>query len=276
MRSIAVIAVLMLAALSSPARAQQTRDYMLSFQPSGTFFLLDYYGTGAQLTLEHRTQLYNASNDVTVAAAVVPAYPLGEAYARADLRILFIGLGATLAYRSVWRSLEFEPDPNGYCLRCDREGRREVDPFFGKSPGTDHWPYAEARASLYLPFNEHVVAVSTVAARYEGRKDRTFDWFYTSVYDRGVFGRWETQLFFKHRDWGGIGPYAQLLYLPRGDKHDSQWALGFNAVTRMGLLRKDDLVFLTFLTRPGDSSYGQHSYYSPIRALLIYRMQLTL
>lgn len=261
---------------SGLARAQQPRDYMLSFQPPGTSLLIDYYGTGAQLTLENRTRIYGDSNDLTLGAALVPAYPLGEMHARADLRILFIGIGATLAYRTVWRNLQFEADPDGYCLRCDREGRREVDGLLDDALGTDHWGWGEVRGSLYAPFNEYLVGVSTAALRYEGRSDRTFDWFYTSVYDHGLLGRWETQLFFKHPDWGGIGPFVQLLVLPRGEEHEDQWAFGFNAVTRLDLLRSDDLLFITFLTRPGDPSYGQHSYYSPIRALLIYRVSLTL
>lgn len=262
--------------VAGAARAEQTRDYMLSFQPPGTFLLLDYYGTGAQLTLENRTRIYGDNNDLTLGAALIPAYPLGEVYARADLRILFLGIGATVAYRTVWRNLQFDKDPNGYCLRCDRVGRRELDGLLDDAPGTDHWGWGEVRASLYAPFNEYLVGVSTGALRYEDRSDRTFDWFYTSVYDRGVLGRWETQLFFKHPDWGGIGPFVQLLVLPRGEEHEDQWAFGFNAVTRLDLLRSDDLLFITFLTRPGDASYGQHSYYSPIRALLIYRMQLEL
>jgi hypothetical protein len=117
---------------------------------------------------------------------------------------------------------------------------------------------------------------STGAARYEGRRDRSFDWLYTSIYDRGVLGRRETLLFFKDRRLGGIGPYLQLLYLPRGDRHEAQWAIGFNAVTRLGILSRNDLLFLTFLTRPGDPAYGQHNYFAPIRALLIYRMILEL
>lgn len=266
----------LLALCGAPARAQQTRDYMLGFDPAGTFLLIDYYGTGGMLTLEHRVPIYGSANELTVGAALVPAYPLGEAFARADLRILFFGIGTTVAYRSVWRSLQFDADPDGYCLRCDRASRREVDGFLDRTPGSDDWPYAEVRASLFGPFNEHFVGMTTAAVRYEGRDDRTFDWFYTSVYDRGLLGRWETQFYFKHRDLGGIGPYAQLLVLPRGEAHESQWAFGFNAVTRLGLLRKDDLLFITFLARPGDDAFGQHSYFSPIRALAIYRIRLTL
>jgi hypothetical protein len=272
----ALLACVGLACMSVPARAQQTRDYMLGFEPGGTFLVIDYFGTGGLLSLEHRVPIYGSANELTLGATLAPAYPLGEAYARADLRILFFGIGTTVAYRSVWRDLQFEPDPDGYCLRCDRQGRRAVDSLFERSPGSDAWPYAELRASLFGPFNEYFVGMSSAAVRYEGRDDRTFDWFYTSVYDRGVLGRWETQFYFKHRDWGGIGPYAQLLVLPRGGEHEAQWAFGFNAVTRLGLLRRDDLLFITVLARPGDDSYGQHSYFAPIRALAIYRVRLTL
>jgi hypothetical protein len=64
--------------------------------------------------------------------------------------------------------------------------------------------------------------------------------------------------------------------LPRAGKHDTEFAAGFNAVTRLGLLERNDLLFLTFLMRPGDNQYGQHSYYLPIRALIIYRAVFSL
>jgi hypothetical protein len=66
------------------------------------------------------------------------------------------------------------------------------------------------------------------------------------------------------------------MWLPRAGKHETEVAWGFNAVTRLGLIERNDLLFATFLIRPGDGSYGQHAYYSPVRALLIYRMQLDL
>jgi hypothetical protein len=274
------LAVLLACVCALSARAvlaDQPRDYMLDFQPTGTFVLADYYGTGGLLTLEHRARIYGSSNDITVAGGLVPAYPLGEAFARADLRILFLGIGVTAAYRTVWRDLKFEPGDHGeYCKNCDREARRKMDPLFGKSPGSEAFGWGEARATLYFPFNEHVIGTTTGALRYEGRDDRSYDWFYTSVYDGGVIGRWEAQLFLKDRDWGGIGPYVQLLSLPRAGEHDAQWAFGFNAVTRLGLLHADDLLFLTFLIRPGDGIYGQHNYFSPIRSLLIYRMSFQL
>ncbi|MFI5306884.1 MAG: hypothetical protein ACHQ53_06020 [Polyangiales bacterium] len=271
-----VVAALAVLACAGHTRADQRRDFMLAIQPTGTFFVADYFGTGAQLTLEHRLQVYGSANDLTVAAAAVPAYPEGDAFARADLRVLFLNFGATIAYRAVWRDLVFDAGKDSYCVRCDRGARRGMAPLFGRTPGTERFPYGEGRVSLLLPFNEYFVGQTTLAARYEGRKDRSFDWYYTSVYDRGELTRFEAELFLKHPRWGGIGPYLQLLELPRAGHHFAQWAFGFNAVTRLGLLPRNDLLFLTFLIRPGDALYGQQSYYAPIRALLVYRMILEL
>ena len=245
---------------------------MLDLQPHGTFALVDYFGTGGMLSLEHRARLYGNANDLTAGTTLVTAYPLAETTARLDLRMLFLSVGATLGYRNVWRDLRFAPGDDSYCARCARGDRRERDSLLERTPGSDAFPWAEVRASLLFPFNQYFVMSSTGALRHEDRRDRTYDWFYTSVYDRGVLGRFDTQMFFKHPDWGGIGPYLQLLVLPRAGEHEAQWAIGFNAVTRLGLLPRNDLLFLTFLIRPGDPVYGQHAYFSPVRALLIYRM----
>lgn len=271
---IAAVAVLTLSLRSATARADQPQDYMLTFQPDGGWLMIDYFGTGSQITLEHRQQIYGTANDLTVSGTVVGTYPLGETYAKADLRLLFLSIGATAAYRAVWRDLSFEAGEDSYCVECDRGARRNRDKLFGETPGTDQFGWFEGRANLYFPFNEHVIFIATGALRYEGRRDRSYDWFYTSIYDEGLLYRFETQLFLKHPDWGGIGPYTQLLELPRAGRHESQWAFGFNATTRLGLMARNDLLFLTFLIRPGDEYYGQHNYFAPVRALLVYRMAL--
>lgn len=273
---IALVVALVAGLGSVTARADQPHDFMLDVQPSGTWLVLDYFGTGGQITLEHRTPVYGSANDVTLSAGLIPTFPLGEAFARADLRLLVLNLSATVSYRSVWRDLRFERGTDSYCKDCDRASRRERDPLFDSTATSDAFPSAEVEASLLLPFNDHVVMQSSAAARYEGRADRSFDWFYTSIYDSGVLGRFETSIFLKHRDWGGIGPYLQLLLLPRDGKHEAQFAAGFNAVTRLGLITRNDLLFLTFLIRPGDDIFGQHDYFMPVRALLIYRMMLEL
>ena len=263
--------------LGSSAVAQQRQDFMFDVQREGLFAIADYFGSGAQLTLEHRVNMFGRANTLTSAASVLMSYPAGEVTVRSDLRILFLQLGVSLTYRSLWRNLSFEPGPDGaYCSGCDRESRRERDPLFGSGPDTDHFGIAEARATLLLPFNDHLILTSTAAVRHEGRRDRSYDWFFTHVHDGGVIGRWEATAFLVHRDWGGAGPYLQFMSLPQGDKHIGRFAYGFNAVTRLGLVKRDDLVFVTVLVRPGDNTYGQHAYYSPVRALIVYRMMLEL
>lgn len=262
---------------ASRAHADQPRDYMLTFQPAGSFAYVDYFGTGGMFTLEQRRPIFGNSNELTLGASLIPAFPLGEAHARADIRILFLSIGGSLAYRTVWRDLVFEPGDDGeYCQDCDRKSRRAMDPLFESTTGSTTYPIAEARATIYLPFNEHLIALASGALRHEGRTDRSFDWYYTSIYDSGLMRRLEFQAFVKHPSFGGIGPYVQLLVLPRDGKLVEQWAGGFNLAFRVGILPRNDLIYWTVLLRPGDGRFGQQSYYSPVRSLLIYRMILDL
>jgi hypothetical protein len=276
LRSVLAMVSLGVALSAATARGDQRRDFMLDIQPPGTFAIVDYFGVGGQLTLAHRMPIYGSSNDLTLSASVLPSYSLGEATVRGDLRILFVNFGASVSYRSVWRELTFEAGEDTYCVECDRAARRKLDPLFGRAPGSDDFLTAEGEASVLLPFNEHVVMQSLVAVRYEDRHDRSFDWFYASIYDKGIVGRWETSLFIKDRGWGGIGPHVQLLMLPREGEHVAQWAAGFDAVARLGLISRNDLLYFTFLMRPGDGTYGDHPFYMPVRSLLVYRMILEL
>jgi hypothetical protein len=264
--------------VASTAHADQRRDYMLEeLGPPGNFLLLDYFGTGGQVGIEHRGSIFGKVNDYSLNTSALVGYPVGQVTASAALRVLFLRFGGSIGYRTVWRNLSFEAGKDGeYCVKCDRGARRDRDPILGKGPDTDNFFMAEGTVSIFAPFNEWVVFTSQLAARYEGLRPRSYDWFFTNVHDPGLITRSETLLFFKHRDWGGFAPYLQVMWLPRGGKHDTEVAWGFNAVTRLGLIEKNDLLFATFLIRPGDGSYGQHSYYSPVRALLIYRMQLDL
>jgi hypothetical protein len=272
-----VVLSLSVLAWANAARADQRRDFMLEGDQVGNRLLLDYFGTGGQLTLEHRGSIYGSANSYSANVATLLGYPLGQVTTSLSLRVLFLEFGVMAGYRAVWRNLSFEPGADGnYCANCDRAARRHQDPVLASGPDTDRYGLAEARVQLYAPFNDSFVLTSLLAADYQGLRPRSYDWFYTDVHDPGVITRWETLAFFKHPKWGGIGPYFQLLVLPRAGHHESEFAYGFNAVTRLGLIDRNDLVFLTFLIRPTDPYYGEHSYFAPVRALIIYRLMLSL
>lgn len=250
---------------------------MFALPVPGTVLLVDYFGSGGQVGLQHTHNIYGAANTLRLTGSAITSYPMAQVEGRVDLRLLALELTLAGGHRSVWRNLDFAPGENGaYCTGCDRAGRRRKDPLLEKTDSTDRFAFAEARAALYLPLNDHVIATGLYGFRYEDRKPRSFDWINSDVHDGGWHQRFEANLFFKHRDFGAIAPYVQLLRLRRQGRLVDGWAGGFNIVTRPGIVRHDDILLLTFLIRPGDRYYGQHSMYSPVRALLIYRMQITL
>jgi hypothetical protein len=274
---VGLVVALGLCAAPTPSRADQRRDYMLTGLPAGDRLLLDYLGTGARLSIEHRRNIYGRSNDYTLGVNTLFTYPLTQVEATASVRALWFELGVAAGYRVLWKNLRFEPGENGeYCRECDRAARRHSDPLFGSGSSTDDFPFAEARLQLYAPFNEHFVFTSLFAMRYEGLAARSYDWFFTTVHDPGWMPRWEAIAMFKHRDFGAIGPYLMVSSIPRAGGHDNEFAFGFNAMTRLGLIDRNDMLFITALMRPGDGLYGVHSYFAPVRALIVYRVTLSL
>jgi hypothetical protein len=250
---------------------------MLTSLPAGNRLMLDYLGTGARISLEHRRNIYGRSNDYTLGVNTLFAYPLGQVEATASVRALWFELGVAAGHRVLWKNLSFEPGEGGaYCRDCDRPARRQRDPLLGSGSGTDDFPFAEARFQLYAPFNEHLVVTSLFAMRYEGLAPRSYDWLLTTVHDPGWLPRWEASAMFKHRNLGAIGPYLMVTAIPRAGRHDTEFAFGFNAMTRLGLIDRNDMLFITMLMRPGDGMYGVHSYFAPVRALIVYRVTLSL
>lgn len=268
---------LLLGLVAGVARAEQPRDWMLDGGASGNRVFLDYFGTGAQATLEHRGDIYGDSNSYAFNVSSLLGFSGGQLQATGSLRVLFFEFSGTVGYRSLWRNLSFEPGDDGeYCKDCDRAARRAKDQLWTNEADTDDYPYADGTAALYLPLNDAMVFASTFTAHYEDSRPRSYDQYYMNLHDGGVMWISETNLFFRHRNWGAISPYVQVLSLPRDGRHVTEVALGFNAVTRLGLVRQNDALFLTVLMRPSDEYYGQHAYYLPVRALLIYRLVLDL
>src|SRR5215510_451318 len=129
LRPIAFLGWVAMAVLASPVRADQPRDWMLRESRLGTQLMVDYFGTGGQLTLEHRGPIYGGANDYAVNVATLVGYPLAQVTTSASMRIVFLEIEATLGYRGLWRNLSFQPGPNGeYCVKCDQPSRRHLDP----------------------------------------------------------------------------------------------------------------------------------------------------
>ena len=268
---------LLLLATSTSAKASDPRDAMFSIPDDGTQLLVDYFLTGAQLSIRHNRNLFGKANSLRLTGSGVLSYPLGQAEGRIDLRALAFEFSVSAGYRSVFRSLTFDAGKDGeYCADCSRRARRRLDPLLSASPSTSAFAFAEGRINLLLPFNDFLVGTAHWALRYEGRQPRSYDWVHTDIHDGGLFQRFEASLFAKHRDYGAIAPYVQMLRLRQGDRLRTAWAVGLNMVTRPGIVRHDDVLLITLLVRPSDPFYGQHSYFAPIRALVAYRLQFLL
>lgn len=255
----------------SEARAEQRADYMLTYQRPGLFVHNDFFGTGLQTTLEHRKWIYGNANTLTSSLQSRVTYPLGELNLQSEIRILFFSIGAQLGYRYVWRNIHFAPDES-----ISRGRRRERDALFAGSTNSNIFPFVQGHASFIAPLNDHLLFFTIGTLRWEGNQDRSFDWLYTVTHDRGFLGVWEAMLLVKGRELGGIGPYVQWLSYPLDDRRRSQWSFGLTGARRLGLLKRNDLIFLTFLVRPGDDDFGQHAYFMPVRGLLTYRFTFEL
>jgi hypothetical protein len=277
MRGVLSLVLGLLVFLPVSARADQARDWPLNSTPWGNYAYVDYLGAGAQLTLERRMPFYQGANALTVNASTLVGQYFGQAQVGASFRVVILEVFGNAGYRALWRNLAFEPGDNGsYCKDCDRPARRDADPIFDPTSGHAKYPYLEAGAGLYLPLNDNMILASSFMVRWEDSPDRSFDQLYANLHDGGLLYASETTMFFKHKDWGAIGPYLQVLSLPRQDRHETQVAAGFNLLTRVGLIQRNDVFIASMLFRPGDDSYGLHWYYMPARLIVSYRMAFPL
>jgi hypothetical protein len=258
------------------AHADQARDWMISAPPNGTFANVDMVLPGAQLGMEHRAPVYGMTNQVTLRANALFTLPFYETQADAELRLVVLTLGASAGYHGDLTHMEFAPDES-----IDRGQRRKR--FVNGAYDTDSWAYGEGRATLSLPINDYVLFNAINYLRVDnGMSERTFDWRNGIVRDGGTLFKSDIMVFFKHRDWGGIGPLVQVLNYELGSNRFTQINYGFQLVTRPGFMRRNDILFLQVLFNPGSTfgtyddsaGYGNHLIFSPIAFTLAYRMVL--
>ena len=260
----------------SAARAEQARDWMISAPADGTFANVDVVLPGAQLGIEHRVPIYGAVNQLTLRANALYTIPFYEPQADVELRIVVLTLGASGGYHGDLSHMQFAPGENS-----DRHQRRLR--FVDGHYDTDSWAYGEGRATLSLPFNDHLLFNAINTLRVDpGMSERTFDWRMGVVRDGGVMLKSDIMLFVKDRDWGAIGPMVQLLNFDFGRRNFTQLNYGFQIVARPGFVRRNDIFFLQMLFNPGSTfgtydnsgGYGNHLLFSPIAFTAAYRIVL--
>lgn len=248
---------------------------MVAAQPAGTYVNLDIVFPGVQAMLEHRRQFYGQANELSLKASVLSTIVFMESQIDADLRLVVLSLGASAGIRDVFHNIAF---PQG--ARVDSAARRQVD--FGGSYTNAFSAFGEARATLSLPINDQLVFLSVNGLRFEGGEDRTFDWRLGIVRDAGMLFRSDTTVFYKHRNFGAIGPQVQILTYALDGLRNTQINYGFTFTSRPGFRARNDIVFLSVLFgiggtvngMPTADYYGNHIFKIPVTFQLAYRAVL--
>ena len=263
--------------LSGAAAAEQPRDYFLNAPRAGTFAHLDAYTVGVQASLENRADLEQGMSMLHTRLSGIASYPYVDGSANVDIRVFLLTLGASVGYRNVHRNHTFVP---GEDRSRDARNDRESDDNFD-SQGFGHY---EGRARLVIPLDSFFM-INTGTLRVEDREDNSFDWFHATVHDSGLVGKYEATLFYRHRDFGAVGPYFRYINFERTDDAGGQSRKGEVQIggvigTRPGLITprggNTDLALLQVVASPGDEIFGLHGYRVPLYILGVYRATLSL
>jgi hypothetical protein len=268
---------LTLLVLPLTAAAEQHQDWLLSGTPDpGTFVNLDVAFGGVQAGLEHRIDMYGKANQLTLRGSALAALPYGNAQLDADLRLVILFLGTSIGAQDVWRNQTFAPrDSLTRSVRLRRENAGQFD--------SDTHAFWEGRAQLVLPFNDYLLFNNVSSYRITGAPERTFDHQIGVVHD-GNYLRSDFQLWIKHPEVGGIAPLFQLLNFPLDGVRHTQLNVGFIALSRAALVRRDDFVVFQMLFHAGSALggydnrevYGLALLRAPITLTLAYRSVISL
>jgi hypothetical protein len=251
---------------------------MVAAQPGGTYANVDVIFPGVQAQLEHRMPIYGQANELNLRLNALPTLVFYETQFDADVRLVILSLGGSVGFRETFHALEFPAGtpPQGYDAQARRD--REFAGDFTKSFSG----FGEGRATLSLPFNDNLVFVSVNALRYEGGRDRVFDWRLGIMRDAGMLLRSDTTLFFKGRSWGAFGPRVQVLNYNLDHQSNTQVNYGFTFTTRPGFRRRNDILFISLLLGAGGTvngvptqeMYGNHLFKIPGIFEIAYRTVL--
>ncbi len=258
------------------AKAELPRDYFLNPPAPGNYAHLDAYTVGSQLSLENRSDLEPGMSMLQTRASGILSLPYADGSMNIDARVFLFTFGASAGYRRVYRNLSFASGQSRTgAARRDRESAGEFD--------AQGFGYGEGRVRLVVPL-DFMFLLNTFTRRYEDRQDDTFDWFHANIHDGGWLNKDEATLFFRHRDFGAIGPYVRWMNIPKDGTRKNELHVGFVYGTRPGLVsprhHNSDLFLLQVVGKPGgsflDQEYGLHGYHVPLYILAVYRATLSL
>ncbi len=262
---------------AASARAELPRDYFLDAPAAGTYSMSDVYNVGAQQSLENRAHLEEGMSMLTTRLSGIASYPYADGSINLDARVFLFTLGGSAGYRHVYRNHTFEPDKDSnHDARNDRESDGDFD--------SQGYAYGEGRLRMVIPLDPFFL-ISTNTLRWEDADDNSFDWLHANKHDGGRLFKSEATLFFRHRDLGGIGPYARYMNVPRTKSdgtHDRRDELHYGLVfgTRPGWVRprggNADLFLLQLVFKFGDEDFGLHPYRLPVYPLAVYRVVMKL
>lgn len=286
-------------ALLAPARAdaQRQKDMPLYPTKAGNFVMLDAIVLGAQASYENRTDLEEGMSKITTRVSGLVSTPFAEASLNVDVNVFLWSFGASVAYQSLYHNHQGlrtradgteVPDNDANTL----DSRVDADRAFRKGDlpkgfsDSQTFPWAEGRVQLAVPmleatgspsFMPPLLFLNKATVRWEDRDPATFDWFHVTPHDAGVLLKYEGTLFYRHRDFGAIGPSLRYLNLPRDGSRENELHYGFTLVTSPGWQKSDIILFQTMFDF-GNDKFGQHPYQElisesvpPIHILAVYR-----
>ncbi|MFO0572302.1 MAG: hypothetical protein U0263_42170 [Polyangiaceae bacterium] len=239
------------------------------------YSMSDAYNVGAQQSLEHRMHLEEGMSMLTTRISGIASYPYADGSINVDARLMLFTLGGSAGYRQVYRNQTFAP---GADRSRDARIEREKDGNFD----SQGYAYGEGRFRMVVPLDP-LFLVATGTLRYEDCEDNSFDWYHAFVHDHGLMEKAEGTLFYRHRDFGAIGPYLRFMNVPRmssdgESKRANELNYGFVYGTRPGLVRprggNSDLLLVQMVVKFGDKDFGLHPYHLPAYPLVVYRAVL--
>lgn len=268
---------------SNEAAARRPLDRYVRPQPGGTHLrLFGFFGPGLRAILESYIPIEEDMSELRLQAWGDVNYGYTQISGHADFRFFLLGFGGSIGYRDEWRTLQFQPGANGLDHGEDRlnnQLRRDKETD-GDSQVT-RYPLAEGRVSVFMPLDP-LLGLSIFSARWEDRRDNSYDWETATVYNSGMSYRWETLLPFHYRNIGFLGPAFRAMYVNRGQpggkpaKWEGELHYGFVAGTSPDWVASNDQILVRIYATYGlDNDYfGTHTFHIPMQIIVGYQADI--